>query len=91
MMWIHGGPFTSWNSWSWRWNPYVAAAHGWAVVLPDPALSTGYGDGWLERAWPYVAADVFADCETVLEAALRSPGLDPDPGRLRNERPSVAT
>lgn len=78
MMWIHGGPFTSWNAWSWRWNPYVAAAHGWAVVLPDPALSTGYGDGWLERAWPYVAADVFADCETVLEAALRSPGLDPD-------------
>jgi len=76
MMWIHGGPFTSWNAWSWRWNPWVAAAHGWAVVLPDPALSTGYGDGWLQRAWPYVAADVFADCETVLDAALANPGLD---------------
>lgn len=76
MMWIHGGPFASWNAWSWRWNPWVAAAHGWAVVLPDPALSTGYGPGWLERAWPYVAAEVFADCEAVLDAALQSPGLD---------------
>ncbi len=76
MVWIHGGPFTSWNAWSWRWNPWVAVAHGWAVVLPDPAMSTGYGQGWLERAWPYQAADVFADVETVLDQALREPTLD---------------
>ena len=25
-------------------------------VLPDPALSTGYGQRWFERAWPYLAA-----------------------------------
>jgi dipeptidyl aminopeptidase/acylaminoacyl peptidase len=78
MLWIHGGPFGSWNAWSWRWNPWVAAAAGWAVVLPDPALSTGYGAKWLERAWPYLAAQVFADCETVLDAALQQPGLDRD-------------
>ncbi|MCW2496840.1 prolyl oligopeptidase family serine peptidase [Jatrophihabitans sp.] len=76
MLWIHGGPFGSWNSWSWRWNPWVAAAQGWAVVLPDPALSTGYGHGWLERAWPYEAADVFADCETVLDSVLLRPDID---------------
>ncbi|HEY7008745.1 MAG TPA: prolyl oligopeptidase family serine peptidase [Jatrophihabitantaceae bacterium] len=76
MLWIHGGPFGSWNSWSWRWNPWVAVAHGWAVVLPDPALSTGYGQRWLERAWPYVAAEVFADCAAVLDSALQRPGLD---------------
>jgi dipeptidyl aminopeptidase/acylaminoacyl peptidase len=76
MLWIHGGPFGSWNAWSWRWNPWVAAAAGWAVVLPDPALSTGYGPSWFERAWPYVAADVFADCVAVLEAALALPDLD---------------
>ena len=32
-----------WNAWSWRWNPWILAARGYAVLLPDPALSTGYG------------------------------------------------
>lgn len=76
MLWIHGGPFSSWNSWSWRWNPWVAVAAGWAVLLPDPALSTGYGRHWLERAWPYVAAEVFADCESVLDAVVARPDID---------------
>ena len=43
LLWIHGGPLSSWNGWHWRWNPWVMAAHGYAVLLPDPALSTGYG------------------------------------------------
>ncbi|MET3804988.1 dipeptidyl aminopeptidase/acylaminoacyl peptidase [Nakamurella sp. UYEF19] len=76
MLWIHGGPFSSWNSWSWRWNPWVAVSQGWAVLLPDPALSTGYGQKWLDRAWPYVAAEVFADCESVLEAVIERPDID---------------
>jgi dipeptidyl aminopeptidase/acylaminoacyl peptidase len=78
MLWIHGGPMSSWNAWSWRWNPWIAVAAGWAVVLPDPALSTGYGDRWLARAWPYRAAQVFADCTAVLDAALELPDLDGD-------------
>jgi dipeptidyl aminopeptidase/acylaminoacyl peptidase len=78
MLWIHGGPFGSWNSWSWRWNPWIAVAQGWAVVLPDPALSTGYGHGWFERAWPYVAGEVFADCEAVLDAVLERPDVNAD-------------
>lgn len=41
LLWIHGGPLNSWNQWSWRWNPQLAAARGYAVLLPDPALSTG--------------------------------------------------
>ena len=43
LLWIHGGPLGSWNAWSWRWNPWIAVAQGYAVLLPDPALSTGYG------------------------------------------------
>ncbi|MET0812858.1 MAG: S9 family peptidase, partial [Microbacterium sp.] len=42
LLWIHGGPLNSWNAWSWRWNPQLAVARGYAVLLPDPALSTGY-------------------------------------------------
>jgi len=76
MLFIHGGPFSSSNAWSWRWNAWVAAARGWAVVQPDPALSTGYGNGWRERAWPYRAEEVFADCATVLDAVLQRPDVD---------------
>jgi dipeptidyl aminopeptidase/acylaminoacyl peptidase len=75
-LWIHGGPFASFNSWSWRWCPWLAVARGYAVLLPDPALSTGYGAGWLARAWPHRAADVWADVEALLDEALRRPELD---------------
>jgi dipeptidyl aminopeptidase/acylaminoacyl peptidase len=50
LLWIHGGPLSSWNSWSWRWCPWLMAERGYAVLLPDPALSTGYGHGNIQRA-----------------------------------------
>ena len=56
MLWIHGGPLGSWNSWSWRWNPWLLAAQGYAVLLPDPGLSTGYGQGFIQRGWGRGAA-----------------------------------
>ena len=51
LLWIHGGPIGSWNAWSWRWSPWVLAARGYAVLLPDPALSTGYGQHMVDRGW----------------------------------------
>lgn len=51
VLWIHGGPLNSWNQWSWRWNPMLLAARGYAVLLPDPALSTGYGLDFVNRGW----------------------------------------
>lgn len=76
-LWIHGGPFSSWNSWSWRWCPWVAAARGWAVLLPDPALSTGYGHGWITRAWPHRASLVWRDVEMLLDAVAGREEIDP--------------
>ena len=78
LLWIHGGPFSSYNSWSWRWCPWMAVARGYAVLLPDPALSTGYGPDWFARAWPHRAANVWADVEAVFDAALKRPELDAD-------------
>ncbi len=46
LLFVHGGPVMSWNSWSWRWNPWLMAARGYCVLLPDPALSTGYGQAF---------------------------------------------
>ena len=91
MLWIHGGPMSSFNAWSWRWNPWVAVARGWAVVMPDPALSTGYGQRWLDRAWPYQAAEVFADCTAVLDSVLELPDVDAIARRPASARPSAAT
>jgi len=75
-LWIHGGPFGSYNSWSWRWCPWVAVARGYGVLLPDPALSTGYGHGWIERAWPHRAGIVWADVEAMLDDVVARPEID---------------
>jgi dipeptidyl aminopeptidase/acylaminoacyl peptidase len=78
MLWIHGGPFLSSNSWSWRWNQWVAVARGYAVLQPDPALSTGYGAEFIARAWPHRAARVWADLEALLDDVVRRPDIDAD-------------
>ncbi|WP_435526202.1 hypothetical protein [Microbacterium elymi] len=36
LLWIHGGPLNSWNAWSWRWNPQLAVARGYAVLPAGP-------------------------------------------------------
>jgi len=76
LVFVHGGPFLSTNAWSWRWNPWVAVAQGWAVLLPDPALSTGYGPDWIARAWPHCAAPVWRDIEALLDHVLSTQPLD---------------
>lgn len=44
---VHGGPQGAWkDAWSYRWNPQVYAARGWAVVLPNPRGSSGYGQAY---------------------------------------------
>jgi acylaminoacyl-peptidase len=44
---IHGGPHGSFgNAWSYRWNPQVWAAMGYAVVMVDFHGSSGYGEAF---------------------------------------------
>ena len=76
LLWVHGGPMSSWNSWSWRWNPWLMAARGYAVLLPDPALSTGYGLEFIARAHREWGARPYADIMAVTEAALARPDID---------------
>jgi dipeptidyl aminopeptidase/acylaminoacyl peptidase len=76
LLWIHGGPLGSWNSWSWRWNPWLLAAQGYAVLLPDPALSTGYGQDFLQRGWGAWGAATFDDLMAATDAACAHPRVD---------------
>jgi dipeptidyl aminopeptidase/acylaminoacyl peptidase len=76
VVWIHGGPLASWNSWNWRWCPWLLAAQGYAVLLPDPAFSTGYGRGHVARGWGQWAGTPYSDVLALTDAALARPDLD---------------
>ncbi|HYY10744.1 MAG TPA: prolyl oligopeptidase family serine peptidase, partial [Kineosporiaceae bacterium] len=76
LLWIHGGPLHSWNAWSWRWNPWIMAARGYAVLLPDPALSTGYGDRFVQRGWGRWGDAPYTDLMAITDAAVARPDVD---------------
>jgi dipeptidyl aminopeptidase/acylaminoacyl peptidase len=76
VLWVHGGPMSSWNSWSWRWNPWLLAARGYAVLLPDPALSTGYGQDFIARAYHQWGDRPYRDVMAATDAALARPDVD---------------
>ena len=76
VLWIHGGPLSSYNTWSWRWNPWLLVARGYAVLMPDPALSTGYGLDFIKRGWGTWGDKPYTDLMTITDAALERPDLD---------------
>jgi dipeptidyl aminopeptidase/acylaminoacyl peptidase len=78
VVFIHGGPLGSWNMWTWRWNPNVFAAAGYAVLLPDPALSTGYGQEYIDRGWGRWGERPYTDVMAAVDAACDHPGVDGD-------------
>jgi dipeptidyl aminopeptidase/acylaminoacyl peptidase len=73
---VHGGPRMSWNAWSWRWNPYLLASRGYAVLLPDPALSTGYGRDFVARGHGRWGDAPYTDLMLMTDAVLQRPDLD---------------
>ncbi|HYO00834.1 MAG TPA: prolyl oligopeptidase family serine peptidase [Mycobacterium sp.] len=76
VLWIHGGPLGSWNTWHWRWNPWLLAARGYAVLMPDPALSTGYGQEFIQRGWGAWGFAPYTDLMAATDEALEHPRVD---------------
>lgn len=76
LLWVHGGPLGSWNTWSWRWNPWLMVAKGYAVLLPDPALSTGYGQDFVQRGWGRWGKEPFTDLMSITDTAAELPEID---------------
>lgn len=76
LLWIHGGPLGSWNAWTWRWNPWLLVARGYAVLLPDPALSTGYGQHHIQRGWGEWGKAPFTDLMAITDAVVQRPDID---------------
>ncbi|WP_308259380.1 prolyl oligopeptidase family serine peptidase [Pseudonocardia sp. H11422] len=76
LLWVHGGPLGSWNTWQWRWNPWLMVARGYAVLLPDPALSTGYGQAFIDRGWGEWGRAPYTDLMALTDAAQARPDVD---------------
>jgi dipeptidyl aminopeptidase/acylaminoacyl peptidase len=76
LLWIHGGPLSSWGAWSWRWCPWLMAARGYAVLLPNPALSTGFGRDFVRRGWGEWGAAPYTDLVAAVDAAEQRPDVD---------------
>jgi dipeptidyl aminopeptidase/acylaminoacyl peptidase len=73
---IHGGPTMSANRWAWASNPWVYAAHGYAVLMPDPGLSTGYGLDFIRRGWGDWGGAPFTDLMRITDATLERDDID---------------
>jgi dipeptidyl aminopeptidase/acylaminoacyl peptidase len=73
---VHGGPFM-YHGWGFFDEAQVYASAGYAVVMPNPRGSTGYGQSHgraIVRAFGTVDVD---DVLSVLDAALELPQCDP--------------
>ena len=76
LLFVHGGPHGSWNGWNWRWSPWVLARRGYAVLLPDPGLSTGYGQAFHQRGWGDWGGAPYTDLMTITDAVVARPDID---------------
>ncbi|MFF0746014.1 prolyl oligopeptidase family serine peptidase [Streptomyces sp. NPDC004111] len=76
IVFVHGGPQSSWNAWTWRWNPWPFVARGYAVLMPDPALSTGYGQRMHERGWGQWGGQPYRDLMDLTDATVARPDID---------------
>lgn len=76
VLWVHGGPVSSWNSWSWRWCPWLLVSLGYTILLPDPALSTGYGYDFIKRGWGRWGEEPFTDIMALFEATCERADVD---------------
>jgi dipeptidyl aminopeptidase/acylaminoacyl peptidase len=79
LLWIHGGPINmSTDHWHWRWNPLLAVAQGYAVALPNPRGSTGFGQEFIQGIWGNVWGDqCYRDLMCVTDALEKRPDVSP--------------
>ncbi|TAK40850.1 MAG: S9 family peptidase [Betaproteobacteria bacterium] len=76
--WIHGGPIgMDTDGWHWRWNPLLLVAQGYAVALPNPRGSTGFGQDFVQGIWGNVWGDqCYRDLMAVADALCARADID---------------
>ncbi|MEO5884696.1 MAG: S9 family peptidase, partial [Candidatus Limnocylindrales bacterium] len=76
VVFVHGGPLGTWAGWSWRWNANLLVERGYAVLMPDPAISIGYGQAFIDRGWGRWGDRPYTDVLASVDGALARPDLD---------------
>jgi dipeptidyl aminopeptidase/acylaminoacyl peptidase len=76
VVFAHGGPWGSWNAFTFRWNPNPFVAAGYAVLLPDPAISTGYGQHMIDRGQQELGGAPFTDIMALADATIARSDID---------------
>ncbi|MDR2255893.1 MAG: prolyl oligopeptidase family serine peptidase [Arthrobacter sp.] len=76
VVFAHGGPWGSWNAWTYRWNPNPFVDAGFAVLLPDPAISTGYGQAMIARGQQQLGGAPYTDILALTDATIARPDVD---------------
>ncbi|MGW7531786.1 S9 family peptidase [Amycolatopsis sp. NPDC054798] len=75
---IHGGPLASCTEWAWQRPVWQLVAAGYAVLLPDYALSTGYGLDFIRRGWGRFGESPYTDIMRLTDAAQARSDIDGD-------------
>jgi dipeptidyl aminopeptidase/acylaminoacyl peptidase len=76
---IHGGPQGAWgDAWSYRWNPQVYVSQGYAVFMPNPRGSTGYGQQFTNEISGDWGGKVVDDIMNGVAAVLSKYNVDRD-------------
>ncbi len=78
LLWVHGGPVSHWGDWwHWRWNAACFASAGYAVALPNPRGSTGFGQAFIEGIWRNRWGEqCYADVMAWMQAFAERPDVD---------------
>lgn len=78
LVWIHGGPISSTlDAWHWRWNPMLLVSQGYAVALPNPRGSTGFGHDFIQGIWGNEwGGQCYEDLMAVCDALAERPDVD---------------
>jgi dipeptidyl aminopeptidase/acylaminoacyl peptidase len=65
------------DGWHWRWNPLIPAAAGYAMILPNPRGSTGFGQEFIQGIWNNEwGGACFRDIMAVLDAVCSRDDID---------------
>jgi dipeptidyl aminopeptidase/acylaminoacyl peptidase len=78
LVFVHGGPQGAWHDdfGTIRWSPQLYAARGYAVLMPNPRGSTGYGQAYEDGVNHDWGGKPFDDIMRLVDAAAKVPWID---------------